>query len=129
MAVIECYLCGKGFVTTGPKICPTCMKRLDSLYMEVRDYIRDNPHLRLNVRELAEAIDADPRDIQALVDMGRLELEGEGSDSEFISEKERLLKELEKHIKKEDKNKRTVRIKYAAEKYGKQEKEKEKDNQ
>jgi len=105
------------------------MKRLDNLYMEVRDYIRDNPHLRLNVRELAEAIDADPRDIQALVDMGRLELEGEGSDSEFISEKERLLKELEKHIKKEDKNKRTVRIKYAAEKYGKQEKEKEKDNQ
>jgi len=128
MSVIECYLCGKGFVTTGPKICPACMKRLDALYMEVRDYIRDNPHLGLNVRELAEAIDADPRDIQALVDMGRLELEGEGSDSEFISEKERLLKELEKHIKKEDKNKRTVRIKYAAEKYGK-EKKKEKDDQ
>gem|GEM_PF-2054468 len=82
-----------------------------------------------NLAWSGQAIDADPRDIQALVDMGRLELEGEGSDSEFISEKERLLKELEKHIKKEDKNKRTVRIKYAAEKYGKQEKEKEKDDQ
>ncbi|AFM22629.1 MAG TPA: hypothetical protein PLD08_03990 [Acetomicrobium flavidum] len=128
MSVIECYLCGKGFVTTGPKICPACMKRLDALYMEVRDYIRDNPHLRLNVRELADAMDADPRDIQALVDMGRLELEGEGSDSELLSEKERLLKELEKHLK-EDKGRKTARIKYAAEKYGKKEKKKEKDDQ
>ena len=93
--------------------------------MEVRDYIRDNPHLRLNVRELAEAMDADPRDIQALVDMGRLELEG--GDSELLSEKERLLKELEKHLK-EDKGRKTARIKYAAEKYGK-EKKKEKDDQ
>jgi len=127
MSVIECYLCGKGFVTTGPKICPACMKRLDNLYMEVRDYIRDNPHLRLNVRELAEAMDTDPRDIQALVDMGRLELEG--GNSELLSEKERLLIELEKHLKKEDKGRKTARIKYAAEKYGKKENKKEKDDQ
>ena len=127
MSVIECYLCGKGFITTGPKICPACMKRLDNLYMEVRDYIRDNPHLRLNVRELAEAMDTDPRDIQALVDMGRLELEG--GNSELLSEKERLLIELEKHLKKEDKGRKTARIKYAAEKYGKKENKKEKDDQ
>ena len=127
MSVIECYLCGKGFVTTGPKICPACMKRLDALYMDVRDYIRDNPHLRLNVRELAEAMDTDPRDIQALVDMGRLELEG--GNSELLSEKERLLIELEKHLKKEDKGRKTARIKYAAEKYGKKENKKEKDDQ
>ncbi|MGB4300593.1 MAG: hypothetical protein WBJ35_01915, partial [Acetomicrobium sp.] len=77
MSMVECYLCGKGFVTTGPKVCPTCMKRLDKLYFEARDYIRDNPRLRLNVRELADALSADPRDVQTLVDLGRLELEGE----------------------------------------------------
>ncbi|MFY9431324.1 MAG: hypothetical protein WAP11_08700 [Acetomicrobium sp.] len=123
MSMVECYLCGKGFVTTGPKVCPTCMKRLDKLYFEARDYIRDNPRLRLNVRELADALSADPRDVQTLVDLGRLELEGECSEEhESISEKEKLLREFEKHLK-ESGGKRSSRVKYAAEKYGKETKE------
>ncbi len=123
MSMVECYLCGKGFVTTGPKVCPTCMKRLDKLYFEARDCIRDNPRLRLNVRELADALSADPRDVQTLVDLGRLELEGECSEEhESISEKEKLLREFEKHLK-ESRSKRSSRVKYAAEKYGKETKE------
>jgi len=102
------------------------MKRLDKLYMDARNYIRDNPDLRLNVKALAEELDADPRDIQALVDMGRLELEGESESSDRLSERERLLLEFEKHLKDgKGKDKESRRIRYAAEKYGKQEKKKE----
>lgn len=126
MPMIECFLCGKGFVSAGPKVCPSCMKRLDRLYLEARNYIRDNPDLRLNVKALAEELDADPRDIQALVDMGRLELEGESESSDRLSERERLLLEFEKHLKDgKGKDKESRRIRYAAEKYGKQEKKKE----
>jgi hypothetical protein len=102
------------------------MKRLDKLYIDARNYIRDNPDLRLNVKALAEELDADPRDVQALVDMGRLELEGESESSDRLSERERLLLEFEKHLKDgKGKGEESRRIKYAAEKYGKQEKKKE----
>lgn len=103
MALITCKLCRKIFTTptVGEKrVCPDCHLRLDNLYMDVRNYLRDNPKEEFNVERLAEALGADIRDVQGLVDMGYLEreapAEGEADDHPAVDEGlQKLAKEFE----------------------------------
>ena len=76
MALVTCKLCRKIYTVSGVggvRVCPDCKLRLDNLYTDVRNYLRDNPKEEFNVEKLSEALGADIRDIQALVDMGYLE--------------------------------------------------------
>ena len=75
MALVTCKLCRKIFTAAGGRTCPACKKRLDDLYMKVRDFLRDNPKMEFNVDTLSTSLDADIRDVQALVDMGYLDRE------------------------------------------------------
>ena len=76
MALVMCKLCRKIFTAAGGRTCPACKKRLDDLYMKVRDFLRDNPKMEFNVDTLSTSLDADIRDVQALMDMGYKQLGG-----------------------------------------------------
>ena len=98
MALVTCKLCRKIFTAAGGRTCPACQKRLDDLYLEVRDFLRDNPKLEMNVESLSESLKADIRDIQALVDMGYLDRDsGVGSLGED-SGRQKLAQEFEKSL-------------------------------
>lgn len=93
----ECKLCRKLF--TGGKVCQDCIKYLDEIYPTVRTYIRDSSNPRLEVSEIAEALDIPMRFVQGLVDNGYLGRDlpsAKFSDDEDTSGKDRLANELSK---------------------------------
>lgn len=101
MALLTCRLCRKIFTAAGGRTCPACKQRLDELYVKVRDFLRDNPKLEANVESLSTSLEADIRDIQALVDMGyldrdlKLDSAGEETDRQKLAlEFERSLNEM-----------------------------------
>ena len=98
MALVTCRLCRKIFTAAGGRTCPACKKRLDDLYLKVRDYLRDNPKLEMNVDALAEALKTDILEIQALVDMGYLDRDDKAIQSESDSSRQKLALELEKSL-------------------------------
>ena len=74
MALIECKLCRRiynGF--EGQKICGDCIRRLESIYGHVHEYMRDNQDKNFDLDTLADEMDISPIDIQALVDLGYIE--------------------------------------------------------
>ncbi len=73
MKLTTCRLCAKAFPSDGPYTCPQCTDELDSLFRQVRAYLRDNPKKALNTEALAEELGIDIRYVQALVEMGYLE--------------------------------------------------------
>ena len=95
MEMITCDLCSKPFASTGPKICVRCMKRLDTVYAKARDFIRDNPKARLDVKEMAEALEVDVRDLEVLIAQKRLDRDADDAMSEVEDEESRRKKLLE----------------------------------
>lgn len=73
MQLATCKLCGRVFVSNGPKICENCMRRLEEVYSRAHDYLRNNDDENFDAKALADAIEANPRDVQELIDMGWLE--------------------------------------------------------
>lgn len=74
MPLMECRLCGRVFTEGGRKnVCPKCLRRLGDLYAEVHEYMRDHEDEEFDIDRLAEDMDANPVDIQALVDLGYIE--------------------------------------------------------
>lgn len=50
MNVINCRHCGKMFNALGrEKICPSCARKLEDKFQEVRQYLRENPKAQLDV--------------------------------------------------------------------------------
>ena len=100
MALITCKLCGKLLTSSGDKVCPACIARLDQLYPDVREFLRDHPKIEFNVEDVAEGMNVDIRDIQALVDRGYLERDTDkkGWDKED-QDRQKLAKELENSLK------------------------------
>lgn len=98
MALVTCSLCRKIFTAAGGRTCPACKKRLDELYLGVRDYLRDNPKLEMNVDALSEAMNADIREIQALVDMGYLDRDFKEASPSGEASRQKLAMELEKSL-------------------------------
>jgi hypothetical protein len=75
------------------------LNRLDELYPRVREYLRDNPKAVLNVETLAEEMNTDVRDIQALVDSGYVDRDiDRHADSESVN-RQKLVKEFEDSLK------------------------------
>jgi RecJ-like exonuclease len=98
MALIACRLCGKLFPSSAKKICPACLTRIDELYPRVREFLRDHPKIEFNVETVAEAIEADIRDVQALVDMNYLERDLEHTSSTSSAAREKLAEELQNSL-------------------------------
>lgn len=98
MPLITCRLCRKIFTAAGGRTCNECKQRLDDLYARVRDYLRDHDKEEFNVDTLATVLEADIRDIQALVDLGYLERDLPDLTASNESERQRLLNELQKSL-------------------------------
>ena len=128
MPLLSCRLCGKIFTSSGGRTCPACHTRLDELYPRVREYLRDNPKVDFNVETLAEELDSDIRDVQALVDMGYLDRDVDRqSDADTLS-RQKLAKEFEnslKQMKDSSANELSKKpVSYGQQRYGEKEKKK-----
>jgi hypothetical protein len=93
-----CSICGKIFGASSKTVCPACHKLLEIVYEKARAFLRDNPKLKLNARELAKEIGEDERLINILMMEGRFEsVDGEPEDS-ADRKKRKLLEDLEKNL-------------------------------
>ena len=98
--IVICKLCRKLYNGQG-KICPECRQRLDELYPDVRDYLRDNSKLAFNVETVAEALDVDIRYVQELVAQGYLDRDlPEDMSREVLSDRQKLIKAFETSLDK-----------------------------
>lgn len=71
---MECRLCGRVFTHGGRRnICPLCIRRLEEIYGRVHEYMRDNEDENFDVISLADELNENANDIQALVDLGYIE--------------------------------------------------------
>jgi predicted nucleic acid-binding Zn-ribbon protein len=121
MEMHQCQVCGKLFASSGPRICPACIKRLDRVYEKARGYLRDNPNASLNAKELAEAIDEDVLDIEVLIAEGRFERDLSNDlenmrRQQLLSEFQKSLSKTEAALKAQQEQKRTT---YGKDRHGK----------
>lgn len=105
MALVTCKLCRKIYNNAlfNKKVCPDCARRLDDLYSDVRNYLRDNPRAKFNVEDLSEKLGADVRDLESLVELGYLERDKIPNDAEDLKEeqeRQKLAKEFEGSLEK-----------------------------
>ena len=105
MALVTCKLCRKIYNNAlfAKKVCPDCARRLDDLYSDVRNYLRDNPRAKFNVEVLSEKLGADVRDLESLVELGYLNRDKIAIDSSSLNqddERQKLAKEFEGSIEK-----------------------------
>lgn len=50
MEVRNCRDCGKLFnYVSGQRLCPACIKKLEEKFVQVKEYIKDNPHAQMRV--------------------------------------------------------------------------------
>ena len=72
MDVRNCRNCGRLFnYLSGPNICPVCRDEAEKKFLQVKDYIRDNP--RASVNEVAEENEVTTAQIQQWVREERLQ--------------------------------------------------------
>ena len=121
MPLAPCKLCGKIFTSSGGRTCPACHERLDKLYPTVRQYLRDNSKRAFNVETVADEMELDIRDIQALLDLGYLDRDiGGQPDAEKIK-RQKLAQEFENSLKQmKDATARQNAAKNVAASYGQQ---------
>ena len=74
MEMTTCRVCGKIFGTMTGSVCPSCSKLLDIVYDKARNYLRDNPKVKVQAQSLAEAIKEDVKLVEILVVEGRKKL-------------------------------------------------------
>ncbi|MBO5031640.1 MAG: class I tRNA ligase family protein [Lachnospiraceae bacterium] len=72
MNVRNCKKCGKLFNhISGKPICPACREKLEETFQSVKKYIRD--HHMADIKEVSEACDVEPTQIQQWIREERLE--------------------------------------------------------
>jgi flagellar operon protein (TIGR03826 family) len=72
MNVRNCRKCGKLFnYMMGMPICPACKDKLEETFQEVKKYIRE--HRMADIKEVAEACEVEPNQIQQWIREERLE--------------------------------------------------------
>lgn len=71
MEVISCKSCGRLFnYMHGQRICQTCAKKLEDKFVEVKKFVRENPHV--DIRELSQAMEVSVGQINRWVREERL---------------------------------------------------------
>jgi uncharacterized Zn finger protein (UPF0148 family) len=131
MALMTCKLCGKLLTSTGDRICPACITRLDQLYPDVRDFLRDHSKDEFNVETVAEEMEVDIRYVQALVDRGYLDRDADRSAPDKGDQgRQKLVRELENSIRQLKDSSvrreaaRSAAVSYGQERYGEKDKRK-----
>ena len=104
MPLGTCKLCRKMFTPevgkVGSKICPNCREKLETLYTEVREYLRDHSKDEFDVETVAEKLNADIRYVQELVDLGYLDRDMPDMSNSYDPERQKLVKAFEASIDK-----------------------------
>lgn len=73
MEVRNCRMCRRLFnYLGGPNICPACKDELERKFLNVRDYIRENPTATL--QEISDATEVSVNQIRDWIREGRLEV-------------------------------------------------------
>lgn len=67
-----CKRCKKLFTSNGNKLCTECIRELDDIVVEIKEYIADNP--RANVMSICRELDIEEKDILYLMREQRIEL-------------------------------------------------------
>lgn len=75
MEITGCKLCGRIVNAEGTRICRNCMHRLEGVYSNIHNYMRDNPDETFDIERLAEDLGINPADIQALIELGYIDRE------------------------------------------------------
>ena len=71
MEVKNCKNCGRLFNhLSGPRLCGECKQKLEDKFMEVRDFIRDNPHA--SITEISETMEVSTSQIHQWIREERL---------------------------------------------------------
>lgn len=70
MEVRNCKNCGKMFNYIGKPICPTCQKRLEDKFQEVKQYVKE--HREASITEVAEENEVSVNQIKRWVRQERL---------------------------------------------------------
>ena len=121
-AMRECNLCRRLISSAGRRICQDCFKYLEDIYPTVRTFIRDSKNPKLDVSEIADALEISIKYVQGLVDYGYLNRElpnAKPSESNDDSNREKLAKELQKATieLKEQAARRQSRTTYGQDRY------------
>lgn len=67
-----CKRCGKLYNYTGSRICRECIKALDDIVFEIKNYLAENPNS--NVMSICRNLEIDEKDILYLIREQRIEL-------------------------------------------------------
>lgn len=105
MALTECKLCRRiynGF--EGQRICADCIRRLESIYGHVHEYMRDNQNRDFDLDTLADEMDISPLDIQALVDLGYIERDMQTYSREKKGSRQKLAEAINAEAEKLKRN-------------------------
>ena len=99
-AMKECNLCRRLFSSSGGRTCQDCIKYLEEIYPTVRSFIRDSKKPKIEVAEIADALEIPIKYVQGLVNLGYLgrdlpHVKADDIDYEN-EERNRLTRELEK---------------------------------
>lgn len=95
----ECKLCRRLFSSPGGRVCQDCYKYLDEIYPTVRTYIRDSNNPRLEVTDIADALELPIKYVQGLVNYGYLKRDlpnVKPNEDDDEDDKSRLSRELQK---------------------------------
>ena len=74
--IIQCSICRKPFQSLGRKVCPNCLGKMDDYFIQVRDYLDDNPNA--SIEKVSEETEISQRVIMYLIKEGRVIMKGEG---------------------------------------------------
>lgn len=71
MEIVSCKSCGKLFnYLQGPRVCPTCARKLEEKFLEVKKYVREHPSV--DIHELSKEMDVSISQINRWVREERL---------------------------------------------------------
>ncbi|MBQ3402459.1 MAG: hypothetical protein IJG65_03660 [Synergistaceae bacterium] len=125
MALNECKLCRRAYNGfEGQKICPDCIRRLESIYGRVHEYMRDNEDRDFDLDTISDEMDISPVDIQALIDLGYLERDIQTYSRSKKGSRQKLAEALNGEMEKMRRNITT----YGGVVYAREGREKDSDN-
>ncbi len=79
MNIIQCRLCRKPFQSQSSNICPNCHQKLDSTFIEAREFIYKNPKTG-NIKDIVKDTELEEKYLLHLVREGRLQFKTSSTD-------------------------------------------------
>lgn len=106
MPLVKCRLCGNLYNSNGGgiRVCKNCMRRIDSLYGHVHEYMRDHEDDDFDIYTLADALNISTADVQVMVDLGYIERDLQTYGKDKKGSKEKLAQELNNELDKMRRN-------------------------